>query len=120
MANTIETKLKGKVIAYHVRPFPKKTEARGKGVTVTKAAKIGASLEIRVDKETHFVPSNTSEIVAGESVAWVDADTEPGSDLYKQVFNTLVDSHPCGAEREFSLFEQKGKGRPRRWYELKE
>ena len=118
--NRIKTKLKGKIVAYNVRFRPEFIKELNNGGTFRKAPKIDATLEIEVDDRTHYVSSRASERAAKESNSWPDNGVDPSPQLFKQTFNNMIDMYPNGTELEFMMIEEKGKRRPRRWYELLE
>lgn len=114
MGNVQKKAMTGKVIGHVVKFLPRKVEQKGTGVTVTKEKKIGAFVTVQVDdKKTYTATSKTKEAV-------LDGDRQPTDELKTEIYNTLVEAHPFGSEREFTEFTiPKGKAAIRR-YELVE
>ena len=114
MGNIQKRSMTGKVIGHVVKFLPKKVETRGSGVTITKEKKIGAFVTIQVDDKKTFTA--TSKLI--EEV--LDGERQPTDAVKTEIYNTLVDTHPFGAEREFTEFTiPRGKEAIRR-YELME
>lgn len=114
MGNIQKKVMTGKVIGHVVKFLPKKVEQRASGVTITKEKKIGAFVTIQVDdKKTFTATSKSAEAV-------LEGDHQPTDELKTHIYNTLMESHPFGAERTFTEFTiPKGKAAIRR-YELVE
>ena len=114
MGNIKKKALTGKVIGHVVKFLPKKVEQRSSGVTITKEKKIGAFVTIQVDdKKTYTATSKATEAV-------LEGEHQPTDELKAQIYNTLVDAHPFGAERNFTEFTIPKGGASIRRYELEE
>jgi hypothetical protein len=95
MARQVEGKLKsGKVVGHIIRYLPKKEEELDKGVTITRQHKIGAFVQIFVDRKLYTVPCQ-------RSTKLLEMTEHPTNEHRHEVFNAVLDQHPADAERTF-------------------
>jgi hypothetical protein len=95
MARQVDSKLKsGTVVGHIVRYLPKKEEQLDEGVTITRQHKIGAFVQITVDRKLFTVPCQSSTKL-------LEMTEQPTNEHRVEVFNAMLNSHPAGSERTF-------------------
>jgi len=95
MARQVDSKTKsGTVVGHTVRYLPKKEEEIDEGVTITRQHKIGAFVQITVDRKLFTVPCQSSTKL-------LEMNEEPTNEHRFEVFNSMLSQHPAGSERTF-------------------
>ena len=96
MTQQVDNKLKsGTVVGHIIRYLPKKEEQLEAGVTITRQHKVGAFVQIFVDRKLYTVPCQ-------RSTKLLEMTEQPTNEHRAEVFNKVLTQHPGGSERTFS------------------